>query len=115
MKTIYSDDHNLHSDLLDPRGHQWMESAECPARANNVAAAIRGHDVGEILEPQVFDERKYLSIHEPDYLEFLKTVWEEWAASDNEGSNARPDTFVGNGMRYADTECVGGKLLKSAH
>lgn len=110
MKTIYSDDHNLHSGLLDPRGFEWRESAECPARANNVAEAIRRHDFGEILEPQVFDERKYLRLHEPDYLEFLKTVWDEWQASDEEGANARPDTFVGAGMRHADTECVVGKL-----
>ena len=110
MKTIYSDDHNLHSGLLDPRGHDWRESSECPARANNVAEAIRRHDFGEILEPQEFDERKYLRIHEPDYLEFLKSVWEEWEASDEQGANARPDTFVGAGMRHADTECVVGKL-----
>ena len=110
MKTIYSDDHNLHSGLLDPRGIEWRESAECPARANNVAEAIRRHDVGEILEPQEFDDRKYLCLHEPDYLEFLKTVWDEWAASGEEGTNARPDTFVGAGMRHADTECVVGKL-----
>jgi len=110
MKIIYSDDHNLHRGLLDPRGHQWKESAECPGRANNVADAIRRHDVGELLGPQDFDERKYLRLHEPDYLEFLKTVWAEWEASDNEGANARPDTFVGAGMRHADTECVTGKL-----
>lgn len=110
MKTIYSDDHNLHRDLLDPRGYDWRESAECPARANNVAEAIRRHDFGEIIEPQEFDEGKYLRIHEPDYLEFLKTVWEEWEASGEEGANARPDTFVGTGMRHADTESIVGKL-----
>ena len=110
MKTVYSDDHNLHRDLLDPRGHTWRESSECPARANNVAAALRDAGLGEIIEPQAFPEDRYTRLHAPDYVEFLKTVWDEWQASDEEGPNARPDTFVGAGMRHADTDCVVGKL-----
>ena len=27
MKTVYSDDHNLHAGLLDPRGENWRESS----------------------------------------------------------------------------------------
>lgn len=110
MKTVYSDDHNLHSGLLDPRGHTWRESAECPARANNVAEAIRALSGADVIAPDPFPEEKYLRLHAPDYLEFLKTVWAEWEASDEQGPNARPDTFVGAGMRYADTDCVVGKL-----
>lgn len=110
MKTVYSDDHNAHSGLLDPRGLTWRESSECPARANNVAAAIRDEGLSEIIAPDHFPDEKYLRLHAPDYLEFLKTVWQEWEASDEKGANARPDTFVGAGMRHADTDCVVGKL-----
>ena len=31
-------------------------------------------------------------------------------AAGGKGSNARPDTFVGAGMRYADTDSVVGRL-----
>lgn len=110
MKTVYSEDHNLHCGLLDPRGDNWRESSECPARANNVAAAIRASDIGEIISPREFDEAKYLRLHAPDYVEFLKTVWDQWLASNEKGSNARPDTFVGAGMRHADTASVVGRL-----
>jgi acetoin utilization deacetylase AcuC-like enzyme len=110
MKTVYTDDHNLHSGLLDPRGEAWRPSAECPDRANSVVEAINEAAFGEIVAPQAFDEQKYLRVHAPDYLAFLRTVWDEWQASDEQGSNARPDTFVGAGMRRADTECVVGKL-----
>ena len=110
MKTVYSDDHNLHRDLLDPRGHTWRESSECPARANNVADALRDAALGEIIGPQTFPEDRYTRLHAPDYVEFLKTVWDQWEASSEEGPNARPDTFVGAGMRHADTDCVVGKL-----
>ena len=110
MKTVYSDDHNLHGGLLDPRGHNFRESSECPARANNVADAVRALPGADVIGPDPFPEEKYLRLHARDYLEFLKTVWKEWEASDEQGPNARPDTFVGAGMRHADTDCVVGKL-----
>ncbi len=110
MITIYSDDHNLHSGLLDPRGDTWGPSAECPDRANNVFKALSEQDSSEIIQPDHFDDEILLRIHDPDYLRFLKNVWQEWEASNEKGINARPDTFVGAGMRHADTECIAGKL-----
>ncbi len=110
MKTVYSDDHNLHDGLLDPRGDNWGPSAECPARANNVETAIRENQFGEIIGPDVFDDQRILRIHSLDYLQFLESVWNEWLASGEKGANARPDTFVGAGMRHAETECVVGRL-----
>lgn len=110
MITVYSADHNLHCGLLDPRGDQWGPSAECPARANNVLQAIREQNFGTLVEPKNFEEGKYTRIHAPDYVQFLKDVWPAWQQSDEKGANARPDTFVGAGMRRADTECIAGKL-----
>lgn len=110
MITVYSDDHRLHSGLLDPRGDAWAPSAECPERADNVIGAIRGAGFGTVVEPRVFEESRLTRIHAPDYVAFLKHVWSEWVASDETASNARPDTFVGPGMRHADTNCVVGKL-----
>lgn len=110
MKIVYSDDHNLHSGLLDPRGDNWRPSAECPERANSVIEALRDREIGEIVSPDNFPDEKLLKIHAPDYLQFLKDVWRDWEASNETGVNARPDTFVGAGMRHADTDCVVGKL-----
>ena len=63
MKTVYSEDHNLHCGLLDPRGGEtWRESAECPARANNVAQAVREAGIGAVIVPQPFDEAKYMRL-----------------------------------------------------
>jgi len=110
MQTVYSDDHNLHSGLMDPRGEQWTESAERPARANNVVRAVREANTGEVIAPLSFAEDKYLRIHSGDYVEFLKTAWNEWVASGETGANARPDTFVGAGMRHIYTKSICGKL-----
>lgn len=110
MYVVYSEDHNLHSNLLDTRGDEWALSAECPERANNVLSAIREQNFGELILPRQFPDEVIRRIHEPDYIEFLQTVWQEWVASGQTASNARPDTFVGNGMRYAETKTIWGKL-----
>jgi len=110
MITVHSTDHNLHCGLLDPRGDAWGPSAECPERANNVLQAINDQNFGSLMEPRVFDESVLTRIHAPDYLQFLKDVWPAWLAAGQKGANARPDTFVGAGMRHADTECIAGKL-----
>jgi len=110
MKIVYSDDHNLHDGLLFPSGDTWGPSAECPARANNIAAFLRDQEFGEIVAPGHFPEEKITRLHAPDYLEFLKTAWTEWERSGEKGSNARPEAFVGAGMRYAETENIVGKL-----
>jgi acetoin utilization deacetylase AcuC-like enzyme len=110
MITVYSDDHNLHSGLLDPRDSRGVFSAECPERANSVVKVLRDEDFGEIITPDEFGDEKLTRIHAPDYLHFLQTVWQEWEAAGEQGANARPDTFVGAGMRYAETESVVGKL-----
>ncbi len=111
MITIYSDKHNLHSGLLDPRSDdQFRPSLECPERAKGVLTAIQHSGLGEIRSPRQFHERDYLSVHSPDYISFLKNVWHEWLATGRLETNARPDTFVGAGMRYADTQNVIGKL-----
>lgn len=110
MITVYADDHKLHCGLLDPRGDEWGPSAECPERANNVLEVIREQEFGTLMGPTVFDESRITRIHAADYVQFLKDVWPEWLASDEKGANARPETFVGPGMRRADTECIAGKL-----
>lgn len=110
MKIVYSDDHNLHDGLLFPDGDTWGPSAECPARANNIAALFREQGFGEIIAPCIFPDEKITRLHTPDYLEFLKTAWRDWERSGAKGSNARPEAFVVAGMRNAETENIVGKL-----
>ena len=110
MITVHSDEHNLHCGLLDPRGDEWQVSAECPERANNVLKVIRDQNFGTLMDPTKFGEDKLTRIHAPDYVQFLKDVWPAWLASSEKGANARPDTFVGAGMRHAETQCIAGKL-----
>jgi acetoin utilization deacetylase AcuC-like enzyme len=75
-----------------------------------VLKVIQDQNFGTLKDPTNFGEDKLTRIHAPDYVQFLKDVWPAWLASNEKGANARPDTFVGAGMRHADTECIAGKL-----
>jgi len=110
MFTVYAEDHNLHGELLDPRGNDWRPSSECPARANNILQAIRDQGFGELILAKHFADEKITAIHEPHYVEFLKNIWQEWVDAGQTASNARPDTFVGKDMRYAEPRSVHGRL-----
>lgn len=110
MITVYADDHNLHRGLLFPFGDTWGPSPECPERANNVLEAIRDRRFGVLRVAEDFEDSKLLRIHAPDYVQFLHDAWPEWQKSHETGTNARPDTFVGPGMRRADTSSISGKL-----
>ena len=110
MLTVYSEDHQLHDGLLESDGDSWVPSAECPARANNVAAAVLDRNLGEIISPRAYSDDKLLTVHDLHYLEFLSVAWSEWVAEGETGSNAKPFAFVGSGMRRADSRNIHGKL-----
>ena len=110
MITVYSEDHQLHDGLLLSHGDAWLPSVECPARANNVAAAILDRNLGEIIAPRCYADDKLTAVHDADYVEFLSVAWDEWVAQGETGSNAKPFVFVGAGMRHADSNNIHSKF-----
>ncbi|MFQ6005206.1 MAG: histone deacetylase family protein [Woeseia sp.] len=110
MLTVYSEDHRLHDGLLEEAGDGYAPSFECPARANNVAAEIVSRKLGDIIPPSAYDDDKLTSLHDADYVEFLKVAWDEWVVAGETGTNAKPFAFVGAGMRHADSRNIFGKL-----
>ncbi len=110
MITVYSEDHQLHDGLLELDGDGWVPSAECPARAIEVAAAILDYRLGDMMSPRSYSDNKLTTVHDVDYVEFLSVAWNEWIAEGETGSNAKPFAFVGSGMRHADSMNIKGKL-----
>lgn len=110
MQIVYSEDHQLHDGLLEPKGDGWGPSVECPARANNVAAEIRSRRLGDFLPPRAYGDDRLTTVHDEDYVAFLKQAWNDWIAAGETGSNAKPFVFVGCGMRHPDSENIQSKL-----
>lgn len=114
MLTVFTEKHLLHGGLLEPASDHWKPGVECPERANGVLAAIKKVRLGEIIPPKGFDDRHITAVHDAEYLKFLETAWDEWVASGQQGSVARPYAFVTEGLRGTHTESIYGKLGRYA-
>jgi len=110
MLTVYSEQHQSHDGLLEADGDGWAPSVECPDRANNVAAAMLERDFGEVIPPREYSDDKLTSVHDADYVDFLRHAWDEWIRHGETGSNAKPFVFVGSGMHHADSSSIHSKL-----
>jgi acetoin utilization deacetylase AcuC-like enzyme len=80
MLTIYSDDHRLHHGAAEFYRGRLVPCFEMPARADQVLAAVRDAALGPIVAPDRFDRTALTRVHAPDFVDFLETAWDEWAA-----------------------------------
>lgn len=117
MKTVYSAKHVLHQPQKEIFCGEIVDSAEKPSRAESVYKAVLDRKIGPVLEPKRFPTEKITRIHSPDYIDFLRTAYDEWTAAGmkceqafatnfNNQHNCRipPKTILGKmGFYLADT------------
>lgn len=83
MITIYGETHTGNfgkSELIDGVFH---ESFECPERADQILATPRERSFGPVIDPVDYGLSSLASMHDPQYVEFLRVVWERWAVEGN--------------------------------
>jgi acetoin utilization deacetylase AcuC-like enzyme len=109
VKTIYSPDHRLRAPKTELSGGELVRPFECPERAEIVKAAITRVGLGPILPPDTHPREMLLGLHDPDYIAFLKTAWEEWRAAGYEGE-AIPSVWPARRMTARCPSEIEGKL-----
>ncbi|MDH4048159.1 MAG: histone deacetylase family protein [Gammaproteobacteria bacterium] len=114
MITIFSDDHEQHSGLLEANGDVFVASPECPERANEISRTIRESGIGEMRAPRAFEDRRITAVHSPAYFRFLQQAWNDWQAEGRKGSNARPQAYAGGEMREVEPRSIAGRLGRYA-
>lgn len=80
MLTIYSDDHRLHHGAAEFYRGRLVPCFEMPSRADQVLDRVRSAGLGPIIAPDRFDRATLARVHTPDYITFLESAWDEWAA-----------------------------------
>lgn len=99
MLTIYSDRHTLHHAQSEPFAGAMVAPFECPKRAEYVLSRLQEVRLGEISPPVDHGLAPVLRIHDKDYVEFLRTVWNEWVKA-GFGGQVMPNSWPGRNMVY---------------
>jgi len=110
MQVFYSDTHHLHNppfELFD--GGQHMPYLENPNRMERILSVLRDQDWIEILEPEDLGLDPILAVHDADYVDFLRTAFEEWTREEANYEKAAllPATFPPRGWSHKPKSVLG--------
>jgi acetoin utilization deacetylase AcuC-like enzyme len=97
MKVVYSPLHARHDGGLELHRGQLVPCFEGPARAELILRAVR--EAGfEVIGPRDAPVEAVLAVHDPDYVEFLRTAHARWRAAGRDGF-LLPSGFPARGLR----------------
>ena len=85
MLTVYSEKHALRDSKTELYGGQLVPPFECPVRAEHVLSRVKEVGLGEIIAPTSFDIEAVTRIHDPAFIQFLETCWDDWVAEGYKG------------------------------
>lgn len=85
MKVVRSEKHRLHFPKGELYGGELVRPFECPERWDIVLEELTKRGYDECFDPDDLDVDLVQSIHKPDFIEFLETAWNEWAAEGMKG------------------------------
>ncbi|MEJ2732346.1 MAG: histone deacetylase family protein [Anaerolineae bacterium] len=98
MQIIYSAKHQLLTTDEVSVGSRLDEIWEVPARAELILKALQDARLGAVVEPADHGLGPILAVHDPDYVAFLRSAYDESAAYFGEAGPVFAWTFAG---RYA--------------
>jgi acetoin utilization deacetylase AcuC-like enzyme len=94
---VWSDDCLRH----EPDAEIWIgtrtPATEVPARATALREALLDAGASEVAAV-AHDDFALLAVHDPALVEFLRTAWEEWAATDLPSDRVVPYVFARSGL-----------------
>ena len=80
MKVVYHPDCLLHDPPYEILSGRLVPYFESPARVERILKELRqhdGYDISDTLET-LDTEQHILAVHSQDYLDYLKTAYDEW-------------------------------------
>jgi acetoin utilization deacetylase AcuC-like enzyme len=109
MKAVYSSEHFRRHPETELDGGQLVPPYEKPERAEFVRSNLTDSGLAQWVEPKDFGEDPIVSIHDEQYIAFLKTCWEDWKAAGKEGE-AIPAVWPARGMRQVIPKDIDARL-----
>ncbi len=109
MLTVFSEKHALRDARTELYGGELVAPFECPVRAEHILQRVNQVDLGEVIAPDEFDIDAITRIHDPGFIHFLETCWDEWAAEGYQGE-AIATCWPARGMQQRVPDHIEGKL-----
>ena len=109
MITVFTEDHLLRNAKTELYGGRLVAPHECPQRAEIVIERVREVGLGDVTSPARFGLAPVLRVHDTAFVDFLKSAWNEWSATGNEGE-AIPDCWPARRMAQRCPSSITGKL-----
>ncbi len=110
MITFFSDQQALHRDVKEVLSGELVDSFEVAQRTDIVLKAIEARGLGPVMAPAHFDTDAVLTVHDPDYVAFLRGAWDEWHALFPDTTQAMPYCFPARGFRSICPAHIEGRL-----
>jgi acetoin utilization deacetylase AcuC-like enzyme len=110
MKVFYSDAHRQHNPPFELfEGGVRVPYLENPERMERILAVLKDQDWVEILAPIDFGLDPILAVHDADYMDFLRTAYDEWTQeeTDYEKTALMPATFPPRGCSHKPKSLLG--------
>lgn len=113
MKTVFSELHALQQVDTEFYRGKWVDAFEIPRRAELVLDAVRRADLGPVIAPEHFDLAPVLAVHDPAFVHFLETIWDDWVKEVGE-IPAYPNIWPPRRTRMIPTVRPGAELGRYA-
>ena len=97
MRVVYSPLHERHDGAYELHRGELVPSFESPARVRIILEALERGD-HEVVAPREFPESALLSVHDAEFVEFLRSAHARWRAGGRDGSML-PSGFPARGLR----------------
>ncbi len=109
MLTVFSEKHALRDSKTELVGGELVPPFECPLRAEHVLKRVKQVALGDIIAPCEFNIDAITRVHNPDFIRFLETCWDEWVESGYKGE-AIASCWPARGMQQRIPDHIDGKL-----
>ena len=109
MKIVKSEEHRAHAPRGELYGGELVVPFERPERWDIIVARLQEVGLTDFVDPDPIEMDSVNKIHDPSFLHFLETAWEQWQVEQYNGE-ALPTVIPARRMQQREPDHIDGKL-----
>ncbi|KAI9478098.1 MAG: hypothetical protein EXX96DRAFT_569576 [Benjaminiella poitrasii] len=113
IQVVYSEDELLHNPAMELTNGDWKPYVESPERLKSIKAFVDKSPLFELVQPFDYSTQPILDVHRDDYVEFLRTIYDDWVDAGLPKNACLGDTFVNRSSSHLEDIIVRANANKS--